>query len=59
MGVEKSKREVDDDGAGICGCCAFNDVEVWEGAGEDNAAKGSTTGWDDFVTWWVWKRDAG
>ena len=49
----------DDDGAGICGRCAFNDLEVVEGAVEDNAAKGSTTGWDDFVIWSVWNRDAG
>lgn len=59
MGGAKSKREADGDGAGICGRCAFEDVEAWGRAGEDNAAKGSATGWDNLVTWWVWKRDAG
>ena len=57
MAGAKSKREAD--GAGICDRCVFEDVEVWGRAGEDNAAKGSATGWDGFVTWWVWKRDAG
>ncbi len=55
----KSNREADDDGASICDRCVFKDVEVWERAGEDNAAKGSAMGWDDFVTWCVCKRDAG
>ena len=44
MGVVKSKREAEGVGAGICGRCAFVDIEVWGRAGEDNAAKGSATG---------------
>ena len=55
MGEVKSKREADCDGAGICGRCGFDDVEVWGRAAEDNAAKGSAMGWDDLVAWWVWK----
>ena len=44
LGEAKSKREADGDGAGICGRCAFENVEAWGRAGEDNAAKGSVTG---------------